>query len=172
MTEPARQEISKGLATPKDGQGPGVRRPPERYCAFCGADADGDSLAAERFGEVFCSVEHAEEFVNQVRVARIQAAAVRTGEVATTRTAGPEQRTPRAPQQQGWKRYLKIGVCCSLPLLALTFLAGGGGMLLGTAGALLPLLAVVACPLGMYFMMRSMAKMERKDNPRGKQEER
>jgi len=31
-------------------------------------------------------------------------------------------------------------------------------VLLGAAGALLPVLAVLACPLGMYFMMRGMSK--------------
>jgi len=114
---------------------------------------------------------HAEGFVNEVRAARIQAAALRTAEPATTETARPEQPAARAPKQQGWKRYLKMGACCGLPLLALVFLAGGGGALLGAAGALLPLLAVLACPLGMYFMMRSMAKMEHKENPEDKREQ-
>ena len=31
--------------------------------------------------------------------------------------------------------------------------------MLGAASGLLPVLAVLACPLGMYLMMRSMAKM-------------
>jgi len=127
--------------------------------------------AMERFGEAFCSEGHAEEFVQEVRAARIQAAALRTAEPATTETARPEQPAARAPKQQGWKRYLKMGACCGLPLLALVFLAGGGGALLGAAGALLPLLAVFACPLGMYFMMRSMAKMEHKENPEDKREQ-
>ena len=171
MAEPMQQKVSKELATPKDGNGPRVKRPAERYCVFCGGDAEGHGHATERFGEVFCSDGHAEEFVDEVRAARIQAAALRTAEPATTETARPEQPAARAPKQQGWKRYLKMGACCGLPLLALVFLAGGGGALLGAAGALLPLLAVLACPLGMYFMMRSMAKMEHKENPEDKREQ-
>lgn len=171
MAEPVQQKISKELATPMDGKGSRVKRPPGGYCAFCGGDADGHGLATERFGEVFCSDGHAEEFVNELRAARIQAAALRTAEPATTETARPEQPGARALKQQGWKRYLKMGACCGLPLLALVFLAGGGGALLGAAGALLPLLAVLACPLGMYFMMRSMAKMEHKENPEDKREQ-
>lgn len=76
-----------------------------------------------------------------------------------------------APKQRGWMRYLKMGACCGVPLLALVFLAGGGGVVLGTAGALLPYLAALACPLGMYFLMRSMTKMGQKENLQDKGEE-
>jgi len=172
MAEPVEQKISKELAAPMDGKGPLVKKPAQRYCAYCGGDAaDVHGLATERFGEAFCSERHAEGFVNEVRAARIQAAALRTAEPGTTETGQPDQPAARAPKQQGWKRYLKMGACCGLPLLALVFLAGGGGALLGAAGALLPLLAVLACPLGMYFMMRSMAKMEHKENPEDKREQ-
>jgi hypothetical protein len=37
-------------------------------------------------------------------------------------------------------------------------LVGGTGALAGAAGAALPFLAMLACPLGMYFMMRGMSK--------------
>jgi predicted phage tail protein len=72
----------------------------------------------------------------------------------------PDKAVARAPKQQGWKRYLKLGACCGAPLLVVLLLAGGGGALLGAAGAFLPYLAALACPLGMYFMMRGMWKME------------
>jgi hypothetical protein len=49
-----------------------------------------------------------------------------------------------------------MAACCGLPLLVLVLLAGGGGALLGAGAAVLPLLAVLACPLGMLFMMRAM----------------
>jgi len=55
-------------------------------------------------------------------------------------------------------------------LLALVFLLGGGSAVLGAASGLLPLLALLACPLGMYFMMRSMSKMGNKGNPGDKDE--
>jgi len=171
MAEPVEQKISKELAAPMDGKGPLVKKPAQRYCAYCGGDADVHGLASERFGEAFCSDGHAEEFVQEVRTARIQAAALGTAEPATTETGQPDQPAAHAAKQRNWKHYLKMGACCGAPLLALVFLAGGGGALLGGAGALLPLLAVLACPLGMYFMMRSMAKMEHKENPEDKREQ-
>jgi hypothetical protein len=36
----------------------------------------------------------------------------------------------------------------------------------------LPFLAALACPLGMYFMMRSMSKTDQSGNPDGKGPER
>jgi hypothetical protein len=41
-------------------------------------------------------------------------------------------------------------------LLAVVFLAGGVGALIGAGAAVLQLLAVLECPLGMFFMMRAM----------------
>jgi hypothetical protein len=56
-----------------------------------------------------------------------------------------------------------MGVCCGLPILAVVFLAGGGGALLGAGAAVLPVLAVLACPLGMFLMMRAMAGHQDRD---------
>ncbi len=70
-----------------------------------------------------------------------------------------------APTKLRLKQLLGLGACCAAPLLAGVVLAGGGGALLGFAGAALPFLAALACPLGMYFMMRSMSKMGQKDTP-------
>ncbi|MBI2544519.1 MAG: DUF2933 domain-containing protein [Candidatus Rokubacteria bacterium] len=152
-----------------DGKGSLVKKPAQRYCAYCGGDADVYGLATERFGEAFCSDGHAEEFVREVRAARVQTAAARALEARE-----PEQPQPPAagaPKPRNWKHYLKMGACCGAPLLALVFLSGGGGALLGAAGALLPLLALLACPLGMYFVMRSMGKMEHKENPEDTREQ-
>jgi hypothetical protein len=63
-----------------------------------------------------------------------------------------------AAKPSSWKMALKRAACCGVPMLALVVLAGGGGALLGAAGAVLPLLLFLACPLGMFFMMRGMAK--------------
>jgi len=141
----------------------------ERYCAFCGEEAKG--LAIERFGEVFCSEAHAEQFVKEVRAARVQAAAaaLRAPE-APTESPQPPAPPGAAPKQQDWKAYLAKGLCWGAPLLALVFLLGGGSAVLGAASGLLPLLALLACPLGMYFMMRSMSKMGNKENPGDKDE--
>lgn len=171
MTEPAQEKISRELAVPQDGKGARVKKPGERYCAVCGADANVHGLAVERFGEAFCSDGHAEEFVKEVRAARIQAAAVLAAQAPETEAQRPETTAAGPPKPQDWKRYLKMGACCGAPLLALVFLAGGGGAVLGAAGAILPLLAVLACPIGMYFMMRGMGKMEQHGKPKDKDEE-
>lgn len=82
--------------------------------------------------------------------------------VCGTNVADSKASAPSAasPTQAKWslKRLLGLGACCAAPLLAGAVLAGGGGALLGAAGAALPFLAALACPLGMYFMMRSMSK--------------
>ena len=65
---------------------------------------------------------------------------------------------PQKSGPQGWdpKRVLKMAVCCGLPILAVVLLAGGGGTLLGAGAAILPVLALLACPLAMLFMMWGM----------------
>ncbi|MGH7417424.1 MAG: DUF2933 domain-containing protein, partial [Candidatus Rokuibacteriota bacterium] len=67
-------------------------------------------------------------------------------------------------------RLLKLGACGGLPILALVFLAGGGGALLGAGAAVLPVLALLACPLGMFFMMRGMRQNGSGGAPRGPDE--
>ncbi|MDP3767378.1 MAG: hypothetical protein Q8S13_05135 [Dehalococcoidia bacterium] len=48
----------------------------EPHCASCGQRIDA-APTIERFGERFCSEPHAEQFVDGVRAARIEAAARR-----------------------------------------------------------------------------------------------
>ena len=121
----------------------------DSYCAYCGSDLDGAGGLPMRFGERFCGDGHADAFVQEARAARIESAAI---------LDRPDAARAGSQASSGWnlKRALKMGVCCGLPLLALVFLAGGGGALLGAGAAVLPLLAVLACPLGMFFMMRAM----------------
>jgi hypothetical protein len=128
------------------------------YCSYCGADLDGSGGLPMRFGERFCSDEHADAFVREARAARIESVATAD---QTTDMASPGGRA-----SSGWdlKRALKMGACCGLPLLALVFLAGGGGALLGAGAAILPTLALLACPLGMFFMMRAMQSHGKGDN--------
>ncbi len=137
-------------------------------CPVCGVEVF--SPTEIRFGEPFCSLSHAEEFVEKVRAARIQEAAAHAVQVAEPEVQHPEVLAPGAPQRRDWKHYLKMGACCGVPLLALVFLTGGAGAVLGAAGAFLPFLAALACPLGMYFLMRGMWKMERKESPNDKDE--
>ena len=127
-----------------------------QYCPVCGIEVS--SPADSRFGEAFCSPAHAEAFVEKVRAARIQAAvrAVESPAGDLQEPPGPAEGTPK---RRDWRHYIKMGACIGAPLLALVFLAGGGGAALGLAGTLLPVLAFLACPLAMYFLMRSMTKM-------------
>jgi len=149
MTESSREgngqriELSVVPVASRNGPPPVRATGQARYCAFCGTEV-GQGGAPERFGEIFCSDAHAEEFVTGVRAVRVQATA-------------PEQPTGAA-KPWDWKMALKMAACCGAPLLALVVLAGGGGALLGAAGSLLPFLAFLACPLGMYFMMRGTSK--------------
>lgn len=141
---------------PLFGNGTAPARATPRYCAYCGHEITAPTPVAERFGEPFCSEDHAEQFASGVRSARVMAAAA--GMAATMRQ--PDAGAPPTPAARSgqWTMALKMAACCGLPILALVVLAGGGGALLGAAGAALPLLAALACPLAMFFMMRGMMR--------------
>lgn len=127
------------------------------HCTYCGDGIPAQAAAYERFGERFCSEEHAEAFAEGVRAQRIAAVARREDAQAATRAA------PTAIPQ-GWTDRLKRAACWGAPLLlllAIPLLASGGALAVG--GSVLSLLAVLACPLGMYFMMRAMGGKHRGD---------
>jgi hypothetical protein len=121
------------------------------YCTYCGVDLDQGSDTPTRFGEPFCGEAHAEAFVQEARAARVERM-TGAGQIIddVARADG------HASSRWNLRRTLKMAACCGLPLLALVFLVGGGGALLGAGATVLPLLAVLACPLGMFFMMRAM----------------
>lgn len=174
MTRSSREgeERDVGIARPTvgttDGRPAADSAGPPRYCGYCGAEIHG-AEAPQRFGEPFCSEAHAEEFVTGVRAARVQAAAA----PETVVTPRADQHAAERPaggttKPWNWKTALKMAACCGAPLLALVLLAGGGGALLGAAGAALPLLLVLACPLGMFFMMRAMMSGSQGHKPDGR----
>jgi hypothetical protein len=71
------------------------------------------------------------------------------------------------PGQRGWRNYLKRGACWGAPLLmllAIPLIWSGGWA--ATGGSVLSALALLACPLGMYFMMRGMMGMQHGNDPR------
>lgn len=113
-----------------------------RHCAYCGRTVSQDTPAIERFGERFCSEDHAEEFTGGVRAARIQAAAQREN-------AHPGCDIPPAGQRT-WKDYLKRGACWGAPLLILLAvpLFWTGSAAAATGGSILSILAFLACPWG------------------------
>ncbi len=129
-----------------------------QHCGYCGSPVQ-DDTRIERFGERFCSDAHADEFVTGVRAARIQAATRSPVSMGCGLPAG-DRRT--------WKDYLKRGACWGAPLLLLLAipLFWSGGATGAAGGSLLSLLGVVACPVGMYFMMRSMGGMNSGHMPR------
>jgi len=123
-----------------------------RHCSYCGHAVPDETPAIERFGKRFCAESHAEEFVAGVRAARIQSAA--RDEMRATACA------PAPAGQQTWKDYLKQGACWGAPLLLLLAipLFWTGSAWGATGGSLLSVLALLACPLAMYFMMRAMGQ--------------
>jgi len=142
-----------------DTRGGGTGRPAATtragHCAVCGGPANGTGRVVERFGEAFCSDAHADQFTEAVRAARVQTAVARTDREATA--CGGAMAT-----SSGWKASLGRALCWGAPALVLVSVAviafGGGGLLVSGAAAVLPLLGALACPLGMYLMMRSMSK--------------
>ena len=133
---------------------PQTDHPDQRaHCAYCGHGIPAEAAVNKRFAERFCSEEHAEAFTQGVRAQRI-AAVARREDAQGTACAGP------VASPQGWADRLKRAACWAAPLLlllAIPLLASGGA--LAAAGSVLGLLAVLACPLGMYFMMRAMGRM-------------
>lgn len=74
-----------------------------------------------------------------------------------------EEGSPACPVQG--KRWLKgalgMAICCAVPLLLFAAIAFFGLSLGAIASGALSLLAVLACPVGMFLMMRTM--MNRKN---------
>src|SRR6266849_6187596 len=128
------------------------------HCAYCGRLIAAEADAPERFGERFCSAAHAEEFVAGVRGARVAKAA--RAEDRTVMEADGKACALTTSSQLSWRDSLKRGICWAVPLLALIAipLVWSGGWA-ATGGSLLTLLALLACPVGMYFMMRGMMTM-------------
>lgn len=72
------------------------------------------------------------------------------------KAAEPSEAPPQ--QKQGWLKRMLPAVCCAAPLLLVAAITLFGVSLGAIASGVLTLGAVLACPLGMYFMMRMMNK--------------
>ena len=125
------------------------------YCAHCGAEIGTETPTAERFGERFCSADHAERFVEAVRASRVTDAA--------RRESSPGACHLPVGGQLPWKDRLKRSACRAAPLLVVVAipLLWSGSSLAAAGGSALTLLAALACPLGMFFMMRAMMPQNR-----------
>ena len=81
-------------------------------------------------------------------------------EAVQVSSGAAEGRTAAQSQRKGWlKGPLGMAICCGAPLLlllAIPFLGSIFGSLAAVASGLLSVAAVLACPLGMYLMMRMM----------------
>ena len=134
------------------------------HCTYCGHPITDEPTMPERFGERFCSEAHADEFAAAVRATRMEAAAQREMTGAPGGARGGEACALPPPGQRGWRDYLRRGACWGAPLLllvAVPLLWSGGWAAEG--GSLLSLLALLSCPVGMYFMMRGMMSMQHQD---------
>lgn len=143
-------------------------RPAKRFCASCGTSLDERTPAITRFGEPFCSEAHAETFVAGVRAARVRAVA---SAPATDAAHGEDQAStdtqPTGTAPRIWTDRLKKWGCWVAPLgllLALPLVSSGGTA--ATAGSVLGFLVLVACPLAMFLMMRSMGNTNQGANMR------
>jgi hypothetical protein len=142
-----------------------------KHCASCGLSIDAAD-APERFGEPFCSDAHAEQFATGVRAARMELAARATPKPGSApATAAGACALPAAGQRR-WTDYAKRAACWGAPLLlllAVPLIWTGGWAAAG--GSLLSVAALLACPLGMYFMMRGMANMQHSQTPPEKRDD-
>lgn len=152
----------------------GGKAAPESFCPICGRDASDPSL--KRFGEIFCSEAHVTEYARGIRSKRAtETAAIATGagaDTTTLQTTGTSD-VPQAPRKKrGIGGFLKMAACCGGMLLlvpALGLVSAGG--LAAVAGSALSVAAVLACPLGMYFMMRMMMRHEKHPGAGGEADE-
>ncbi|MBI2986769.1 MAG: DUF2933 domain-containing protein [Deltaproteobacteria bacterium] len=74
-----------------------------------------------------------------------------------------EEGSAACPMQgKGWlKGPLGMAICCGAPLLLIAAVSLFGLSLGALASGALTLAAVLACPLGMYFMMRMMMRNQK-----------
>ena len=74
--------------------------------------------------------------------------------------AKTEAGSPACPMQgKGWlKGAVGVAICCAAPLLLVAAVAFFGLSLGTLASGALSLVALLACPVGMFLMMRMMSK--------------
>jgi len=69
-------------------------------------------------------------------------------------------------QGKGWfKGALGLAICCGAPILLIAAISFFGLSLGAIASGVLSLAALLACPVGMFLMMRVMMKDKKEDQP-------
>ncbi|HEY3304226.1 MAG TPA: hypothetical protein VGL70_11895 [Candidatus Binatia bacterium] len=72
-------------------------------------------------------------------------------------------------KKKGWlKGGLTMALCCAAPLLLIAAITLFGISLGALASGFLSIAALLACPVGMYLIMRMMMKEKKEDQPSGK----
>jgi hypothetical protein len=99
--------------------------------------------------------------------------AVSSPAVAPTEQAGAvkEVNVPQGEKKGTLKGMLMMAICCAAPLLllaAIPFLGAAFGSLAAVGSGLLSIVALLACPVGMFLMMRMMMKGKKEDEPSNK----
>jgi hypothetical protein len=75
-----------------------------------------------------------------------------------------EDEAPKQQKKRTLKGMLMMAVCCAAPLLllaAIPFLGAFFGSVASVGSGLLSIVAWLACPVGMFLMMRMMGKEKR-----------
>ncbi len=83
-------------------------------------------------------------------------------------SSGQTTEAPQAQKKSTLKGMLMMAICCAAPLLllaAIPFLGAAFGSLAAVGSGLLSLVALLACPVGMFLMMRMMMKDNKEDQP-------
>jgi hypothetical protein len=85
---------------------------------------------------------------------------LQTGQVSNTKKDGTIERSGRCSmEKKGWlKGGLAMVICCAAPLLLVGAIALFGISLGALASGFLSVAALLACPVGMYLMMRMTTK--------------
>jgi hypothetical protein len=82
-----------------------------------------------------------------------------SGQVASRTAEAIERTDVDAAEKKGWlKGGLAMTICCAAPLLVFGAVTLLGISLGALASGFLSIAAVLACPVGMYLMMRMMMK--------------
>lgn len=122
-----------------------------------------------RFGHLFCSEAHVAQYASE-RTVQAEPAASRPTAVEATDPGNQGAKgmacgigTKGGLRKMGWCVAGGVGLLIGLPLIA-------SGGLAAAAGSLLTVAAALACPIGMYFMMRGMMKMQHGGHPGDKEE--
>ncbi len=149
------------MSAPSAPAQPAQDRGGDLYCPICGRDRN---PSLNRFGHFFCSEAHVAQYANE-RLAKTDSVAP-----ASPAVAAKDQREELASapccgmgtkgglKKMGWCLAGGLGLLIAIPLIA-------SGGLAATAGSLLSVAAFLACPIGMYFMMRAMMKGQHSEPP-------